>query len=211
MDRSEHVSRLREGVAGWNRWRARCPQSVLDLSNAYLFGTNLARANLEGVILRGADLNLADLTEANLIGADLRGANLSHCTLIRTNLAGADISGCAIYGTAVWDVKLDDTIQTGLIISSNTEPIITVDNLEVAQFIHLILNNAKIRDVIETLSTRSVLILGRFTPRCKDVLESVRRELRTNGYLPIMFDFDKPSTRSLMETVRILAIYPVSS
>jgi hypothetical protein len=47
---------------------------------------------------------------------------------------------------------------------------IQVDNLEVAQFIYLLLNNHKIRSVIDT---KVVLILGRFTPVRKIVLEAI--------------------------------------
>ena len=80
-----------------------------------------------------------------------------------------------------------------------------MDNLKIAQFIYLLLDNKEIRDVINTLTTKSVLILGRFTPERKTVLDTLREALRTHGYLPILFDFDKPSSRSFTETVRTLA------
>jgi hypothetical protein len=50
-----------------------------------------------------------------------------------------------------------------------------------------------------------VLILGRFTPERKVVLDALRDELRRLDYLPIIFDFDQPSTRDLTETVSTLA------
>jgi hypothetical protein len=52
------------------------------------------------------------------------------------------------------------------------EPIITVDNIEVAQFIYLMLHNEKIRDVIDTITSKAVLILGRFTGERKAVLDA---------------------------------------
>ena len=42
---------------------------------------------------------------------------------------------------------------------------ITVDDLEVAQFIYLLLNRRKLRNVLTTLGEKAVLILGRFTER----------------------------------------------
>ncbi len=78
-------------------------------------------------------------------------------------------------------------------------------NLEVAQFIYLLLNNAKIRDVIDTVAKKAVLILGRFTPERKAVLDALRDALRTHDYVPILFDFDKPGSRDFTETVRTLA------
>ena len=95
--------------------------------------------------------------------------------------------------------------KTTLVITRSDEPTITVDNLEVAQFIYLLLNNPKIREVIDTIAKKAVLILGRFTPERKAVLDALREALRTYGYLPILFDFEKPSSRNLTETVRTLA------
>jgi hypothetical protein len=82
-----------------------------------------------------------------------------------------------------------------LIITPSNEPEITVDNIEIAQFIYLLLNNQKIRDVIDTITSKVVLILGRFTPQRKAVLDALREELRRRDYLPILFDFDKPASR----------------
>jgi hypothetical protein len=58
------------------------------------------------------------------------------------------------------------------------EPAITVDNIEVAQFVYLMLNNQKVRDVINSITSKAVLILGRFTQERKPVLEALREELR---------------------------------
>jgi len=50
-----------------------------------------------------------------------------------------------------------------------------------------------------------VLLLGRFTEGRITVLERLREELRNRGFLPIIFNFDKPETKNFTETVRILA------
>ena len=80
-----------------------------------------------------------------------------------------------------------------------------VDNLAVAQFMYLILNNKNIRDVIDTITSKVVLILGRFTEERKAVLDALRTALRTRGYSPVLFDFEKPASRDLTETIRTLA------
>jgi hypothetical protein len=49
------------------------------------------------------------------------------------------------------------------------------------------------------------LLLGRFTEGRIAVLERLRTELRKRGYLPIVFNFDKPETKDFTETVRLLA------
>jgi hypothetical protein len=50
-----------------------------------------------------------------------------------------------------------------------------------------------------------MLLLGRFTEGRIAVLERPREELRKRGYLPIIFNFDKPETKDFTETVRLLA------
>ena len=50
-----------------------------------------------------------------------------------------------------------------------------------------------------------MLLLGRFTEGRIVVLERLRDELRKRGYLPIVFNFDKPETKDFTETVRLLA------
>jgi len=50
-----------------------------------------------------------------------------------------------------------------------------------------------------------VLILGRFAPERKAILDAIRDALRTRDYLPVLFDFEKPSSRDITETVSTLA------
>jgi hypothetical protein len=75
----------------------------------------------------------------------------------------------------------------------------------VAQFIYLIVDNQKIRNVIDTITSKVVLILGRFTAERKAILDALREELRKRDYLPILFDFNVPATRDITETVSLLA------
>ena len=172
-----------------------------DLSQAYLFGANLSQANLSG-----ANLSQANLVWTNLSGANLSGANLSGAQLVETNLVDATLTDCKIYGISAWNVKLNErTQQHGLIITRFDEPAVTVDDLEVAQFVYLLLHNEKIRSVIDTVGKKGVLLLGRFTEGRIAVLERLRDELRKRGYLPIVFNFDKPETKDFTETVRLLA------
>jgi hypothetical protein len=80
-----------------------------------------------------------------------------------------------------------------------------VDNLEIAQFIYVLLHNEKIRHVIDTITAKVVLILGRFTPERKAILDAIRDELRQHDLLPVLFDFQKPDNRDFTETVSTLA------
>jgi hypothetical protein len=113
---------------------------------------------------------------------------------------------CRIYGISAWSLELSaDTKQQGLIITHPLEPAVTVDDLEVAQFVYLLLHNQKIRKIIDTVGRKGVLLLGRFTEGRIVVLERLREELRKRDYVPIVFNFDKPETKDFTETVRLLA------
>jgi len=175
------------------------------LFNAELNSAELIGAKLSGANLSGANLTLANLTGANLTGANLSGAYLRGANLVSSNLTDADLTGCRIYGVSAWELKLERAKQQNLIITRADEPEITVDNIEVAQFIYLLLHNEKIRDVIDTIGKKAVLILGRFTDERKAVLDALREELRKRDYLPILFDFAVPATRDITETVSLLA------
>lgn len=180
--------------------------SGANLSEARAEGANLTHANLTGCDMRGACMNDADLEGANLTGADLTDAVLSRVDLVETNLTGATITGCCIYGASAWNVTLEGTTQHDLIISKEGEPVVTVDDLEVGQFIYLMLNNSKIRNVINTITSKGVLILGRFSdPRRKSVLDGLRNKLREYDLLPMVFDFDRPADKDYTETVQTLA------
>jgi hypothetical protein len=157
------------------------------------------------VNLTGADLRNADLSEANLSYADLRGADLTRALLVQTKFKKANLTGCRVYGVSTWNLNLVGAQQSDLVITPRGKPRITVDNLEAAQFIYLLLHNEKIREVIDTVTSKAVLILGRFTPKRKAVLNAIREALRQRNYLPILFDFEAPGSRDFTETISILA------
>jgi hypothetical protein len=202
-----------------------------NLNGAYLSGANLSGANLSGAKLSGArqtggtvggaylgggTLSGANLIGAKLIGANLIGANLtsadltdadlSRTSLVETDFTNATITGCRTYGASAWNVTLVGTVQHNLVITKEGEPVVTVDDLEVGQFICLVLNNTKIRNVINTITSKGVLILGRFSdPKRKSVLDGLREGLRNFDLLPIVFDFDRPTDKDYTETVQTLA------
>ena len=170
-----------------------------------MIGAGLNNADLTNANLTHAQLSYADLSEANLTGANLTNADLMRANLVDTEIDGAIVSGSAVYGVNVWDLKGEFAEQKDLIINLQS-PVITVDNIKVAQFIYLVLNNEEIRDVINTLTSKSVLILGRFAlPERKAILDALRNKLREYDLLPIIFDFDRPTDKDFTETIKTLA------
>ncbi|MGO9689158.1 MAG: pentapeptide repeat-containing protein [Syntrophobacteraceae bacterium] len=229
MANEEHRGILRQGVKAWNAWRESNPNTMPDLHEANLRGVNLrgaylSEADLHGADLSGANLSEANLHEANLHGEDLSGADLSgaelfradlheadlsrahleHARIVQTDVTDAKLDSCHVYGISVWDLKGTAKSQQNLVITRSYTPVITVDDLEVAQFVYLLLKHQKLRDVINAVTQRGVLILGRFSGGGLEVLQAVAQKLREEKYLPIIFDFDRPEDRDYTETVKTL-------
>jgi Pentapeptide repeats (8 copies) len=198
------------------------------LSKTNLIGADLSRANLGMAELSMAYLTMANLRQANLSGAKLSKAcldeaNLEGALLVGTDLCGASLAQSKVYGASVWNITVNDqTKQQNLVITPYAEATerrnlviiagapyagttITVDNIEVAQFVYLLLDNQAIRKVIDTITSKAVLILGRFSDDRKAVLDAIRNELRNHDYLPILFDFDPTTNQTINETVKTLA------
>ncbi|MEV4510929.1 pentapeptide repeat-containing protein [Dactylosporangium sp. NPDC049525] len=180
-----------------------------DLRNADLSGADLGKAELEmgdgglyyvPTVLRGARLAGCNLSAASLIGADL-----SDCQLVRVDLSNANLDGASVYGTSCWDVDLKGASQRNLRVTRDDQPYITIDRLELAQFIHLIIENAKLRDFLDTVSAKTVLILSRFTDARTEYLDAIRDAVRSKGDIPLVFDFSRPASKDVTGTIEVLA------
>ena len=178
--------------------------SSATLSRANLWGVNFWHANLSGAHLVDAELWRANLTQTNLSHANLERADLTSALLVNTNLQQANLAGASVYGIAAWNIQLEGAVQTDLIITQPGEPRVTVDDLEIAQFIYLLLNHQKLRQALNAVTERGVLILGRFGGGGLEVLQAMAARLRAMQYLPIIFDFERPASRDYTETVKIL-------
>jgi len=186
-----------------------------DFQDANIQGANLRDAQLEGADLRrvmadgGTSLVGADLSDANLSGAklrdvDLTGACLRNATLVGANLEGSILDRCVVYGVSAWDLEGAPAKSNDLVITAHGTPI-TVDRLDVAQFVYLLVQNPKIRDVLDTVTQKVVLILGRFTDERKIALDAMRDALRDKGFVPVLFDFAVPKESDITDTVTMLA------
>jgi uncharacterized protein YjbI with pentapeptide repeats len=178
----------------------------VDLTRAILNHADLNKANLTNANLTEVFLYHADLTEANLTNANLTEANLSMALLVGTILDGATLTSANVYGVAAWGLDLSKVSdQTNLYITPEGRDGLTIDNLELAQFVYLMVHNEKIRGIIDTIGRKAVLLLGRFYAERKAVLDALKAKLRECDLVPIVFDWDKPACRDLTETVALLA------
>ena len=179
--------------------------SKAQLGNANLNNANLTNANLSDTNLENASLNGTFCLSTNFSNANLKSSDLRNAIFVETDLNQAIITDCKVYGLSAWNLKGVPKDQSLLVITPKDEPEITVDDLQVAQFIYLLLNNKNVRNVIDTVTSKAVLILGRFTESRKAILDALFIELRRRNYLPILFDFSGPGSRDITETVSTLA------
>jgi len=232
--RRAHLAELRKGLDSWNKWRREHPEVrpllfgaplrgknltnfnlcnanliQADLRGARLINTNFHEANLGGAKLNhaklmGANFCRTDLYETDLSNANLTGANLQGTQLARTNFRGARLTGCTIYGLSAWNLQLKAAKQKRLRILYK-EGEFPVPDLEVAQLVFLLRDNTRINNFSNTMSSKAVVIMGRFQPKArKTIIDGLRRDLRKEGFLPIVFDFDKPTDRDFTETIKTL-------
>jgi uncharacterized protein YjbI with pentapeptide repeats len=191
-----------------------------DLSSSSFFGANFRYADLSHANLIRADLRNAYLNHANLSDAYLQNVNLHRAKLHRTNLKGADLESailsqayikdavftdCRIFGLSTWDTRGVPENQANLIVTQRGEAEVTVDDLQMGQLVYFLLKNRNIRTLIDTITSKTILILGRFTDERKAVLKALQQAIREKGYLPILFDFTGPENRDITETVSTLA------
>ncbi len=201
-----------------------CIFSECDFSGARLTFSDLVGSLFMNCSFQGVRLNVSRIGSAEFSECDFTDAELSYCTaeetsfigsqfirtkldkmsLIKSDFSNTTIDGVMVYGTSAWDLNLDGSIQQNIYISDISSKIIVPD-IELAQFIALLVNNSKIRDIIDTITSKVVLILGRFTKSRKEVLNAIKNELPLHGYLPVLFDFKGPESRDLTETILTLA------
>lgn len=193
----------------------------LTLRNAVFEGTHFeegdfSRADFKGTTFRNTKFNKTLLTEANFDGA-----TLVNCNLNRANLAGAsfqvkEITETVVYGIAAWDLQIADEMKQSKLVIERTYALYSeiiqqgkvpmmVDDIELAQFIYYLSNHKKMRDALNILNDRGVLLLGQFKDGGLERLYALREWFQGKGYTAMIFDFARPDNLSLTETVVTMA------
>ena len=201
------------------------------IHSAFAEGLNLQRATFDGTTFEEGDFSRADFRGATflntkfnktiLTGANFDGATFINCNLNRVNLVGAsfqvkEITETVVYGISAWDlVTSEESKQSKLVIEKTYdlysdfikqgELPLMVEDIELAQFIYYLSNHKKLRDTLNILNDKGVLLLGRFKDGGLERLYSIRDWLHRKGYMAMIFDFDRPDNLSKIETVVTMA------
>jgi uncharacterized protein YjbI with pentapeptide repeats len=210
------------------KWSVECKNSTFtncvfnnsNFNNSEFISCRFANCHFERTFLMHSELNYSiftdcDFTKSNLCNSNLYFTEFIKCKIVKATLMWAKLIGSLfqqsiiynteIFGSAIWDIILDNSQTKDLIISKKNETQIKVDNIEIAQFIYLLLNNSKIRETITSLTSKLILILGRFTSERLKVLTDIKEHLSNKGYVPILFTFEPSVNRDITETVQLLA------
>jgi hypothetical protein len=180
------------------------------------------------VLIHGpTDLGAAALHGANLSWAKLKDARRTspERTSIRRRTSGRRTSGggpnarqvgrnasrkrefkwVSNLGISAWNIKINqETKQSNLIITPVGEATIEVDDIK-SGCLSIYCCTTKIREVINSVTSKAVLILGRFAPERKVVLDAIRMRLREDyGLVSILFDWEPSASRDLTEKSCIL-------
>ena len=185
------------------------------LDGTYLAHANLRGANFTRARLIEATLSQADLTSACFDGADLTQASLSDAILDETSFLGTKLQGTHVVGTFIRRVKTDDkTDQHGLFVDVHVAwerrpgemiKFTEANDIRVAQFHNIVDEPGSVGKLLAATTKRVVLILGRFLPRRKSVLDRLAKALGERGKIAVIFDFPSPEDREVSDTVRFIA------
>jgi len=183
-------------------FRTKLGQAVL--RQASFFKSDLTEADLSETDLEGASFQEAVLEQTSLRGANAANANLCFATLLRTNLEGAILDRCAVYGTSLWEVQMAGSSQRDLDIMPPQQPVLSVDSLQTAQLVGMLLHHEQARAEVFTITLNTVLVIGRFPEERQPVLAAIKTSLREAGYSPLVLDFHLPGSGDLNEIVKTL-------
>lgn len=182
------------------------------ISNAEFEEGDFSRADFSGATITNTRFNKTIFTDANFDGAIIRNCNLNRVNLTNASFCVREISQTVVYGISAWDLRTcEDMQQSELVIERSYElysdiiaggqiPMM-VDNIELAQFIHYLSNHKKMRDTINILNDKGVLLLGKFKEGGLERLYKIRDRLRALHFMPMIFDFDRPDGMNFTETV----------
>jgi hypothetical protein len=178
-----------------------------DLRGANLMGTSLMGADLSAANLEGAHLMGANFHEANLAKANLKGANLTAVSLVGAKTDGAIFADCSVYGVSICNLEGRPGLQSNLVITPQGESPITADDLETAQFVHLLIAGKKVPLILETVQSRLILVLGNFNSERKPVLDVIRDCAQQHDYTPVVAHFVTPVSRGMEDKIQQLSKY----
>ena len=199
-----------------------------------MFAVYAGECSFKGSTFRGAKLDHGDFMQADFTAATLVNTNLEYARLDGAILKGTTIRGCNLGHASLTDSKLEDALiadssapyvnakririganvkqrelflgHTVRVVSGGlySRPIIAND-LRMASFLGELERPDCLTHLINAGNDYLVLILGRFSKTGRGVLQTLERNVWARGRIPLVFDFEGPKRRMLVDAVRFFA------
>jgi len=184
--------------------------------NAHFEEGDFSRADFSGAVFRSTRFNKTILTGANFDDAVFVNCNLNRVNLVGASFRVREITETVVYGIAAWDLQTSEASKQSRLVIERTYELyseliaqgkvpLMVDDIELAQFVHYLSDHRRMRDTLNILNDKGVLLLGRFKDGGIERLYAVREQLQRHGYMAMIFDFERPDNMSLTETVVTMA------
>ena len=175
-----------------------------------------SRADFQGTVFRNTRFNKTIFTGANFTGVTFVNCNLNRVNLVGAEFCVKEITETVIYGIAAWDLETCNEMKQSKLVIEKTYDLYSdfieqgkipmlVEDIELAQFVYYLNNHKKMRDTLNILNEKGVLLLGGFKNGGLKRLYSMREWFQKEGYMAMIFDFARPDNLSLTETVVTMA------
>ena len=189
------------------------------LRDARFIGTRLVDVNFGSLLAERADFHRAKLESVNfnstklarsrfidnrMAGVNFLDANLEEAVFVRNHLSNCKLHEILVTGIAAWKNGFDSVSldQQSCVIDDRLP--LRIRNIETAQLIAQV-RERKFSNAVNEMTRCAVLLLGRFEGERSKSLDAIKIGLEARGYLPLIFDFTKPTDRTTTETVVLLA------
>ena len=179
------------------------------------FDTELDGARFLSVGFRGASFENVQLphsvwSDIKLEDSRWRNVDLRHASFFRVNCDGASFENCNVFGLGVCELAGQLRRESRLLCGEGPDPLL-LNDLRFAPFLHELAYEDAFGRVVEALTAKFVLILGRFTDDRKPILDRLRRALRHFGYVPHLVDYDcKQSWLHVVKTAAMCSRFVIA-
>ena len=173
---------------------------------------DFSRANFSNCHFINTRFNKTIFTDASFEQATFENCNLNRVNLVNANFCVKAIEETVVYGISAWDLHTCNSSKQSKLVIEKTYSFysdiiaegripLMVDDIELAQFIYYLTNHKRLRETINVMNSRSVLLLGRFNNGGLERLYKLREWLLKQNYLPMIFDFERPDSMDLVEVI----------
>lgn len=186
------------------------------IEDAHFEEGDFSRADFRGTTFRNTKFNKTILTGANFSNATFVNCNLNRVNLVEADFRVREITETVVYGISAWDLTTSDEMKQSKLVIEKTYELYSdligygivpmmVDDIELAQFVYFLSNHKKMRDTLNILNDKGVLLLGAFLDGGLERLYDLREWFQERGYMAMICDFARPDNLSLTETVVTMA------